>query len=189
MEVTTDHIKPVSKDCSVFPVKFPEQDPIIIAKLRKNQELDMHMIAKKGIGKEHSKWSPVCSVVMQHEPEIEFIGNGVSKLNQNQKKEFVNSCPTKVYKYDETRKTVDIENPLNCTYCEECLLKLETFGLDPHKHVRIQPKKNRFLFKIESIGSLRAIQIVDNAFKELKNKLSEVLSKVEIEPRSIISNR
>ena len=55
MEVTTDHIRQVNKDSSVMPVKFPGQDPILIAKLRRNQELDMTMIAKKGIGKEHSK--------------------------------------------------------------------------------------------------------------------------------------
>lgn len=189
MEVTTDHIRPVSKDSTVFPIKFPDQDPIIITKLRKNQELDMHMIAKKGIGKEHSKWSPVSTVIMQHEPEIEFIGNGISKLNPNQKKEFVNSCPTKVYRYDESRKTVEIENPLNCTYCEECLLKLENFGMDPNQNIKIAPKKNRFLFKIESIGNLKAEQIVMDAFRELKIKLSEVLSKVDSEPKSIIANR
>ena len=70
MEVTTDHIRPVNKDSTVVPVRYPEQDPIIIAKLKKNQELDMHLIAKKGIGKEHSKWSPVCTVIMQQQFEL-----------------------------------------------------------------------------------------------------------------------
>jgi DNA-directed RNA polymerase II subunit RPB3 len=196
MEVTTDHIQSVHKDSTIIPVKFHDQDPIIIAKLRKNQELDMNMIAKKGIGKEHSKWSPVSSVIMQHEPEIEFVdkGNLINKLSVGQKKEFVNSCPTKVYRYDESRKTIEIENPLNCSYCEECLIKLDSFEVDKNKidrnkAIRIAPKKNRFLFKVESVGSLKAEQIVMDAFKELKIKLADILNKVDQEAKNIISNR
>jgi DNA-directed RNA polymerase II subunit RPB3 len=191
MEVTTEHIRPVNKDSSVVPVRYMDQDPIIIAKLKKNQELDMHLIAKKGIGKEHSKWSPVCTVVMQHEPEIELIdrANGIDKLSVNQKKEFVNSCPTKVYRFDAARKTVEIEKPLNCTYCEECINKVESFGLDRHKTIKIGPKKDRFLFKVESTGSLRAEQIVMDAFKELKLKIVEVFTKVEQESKNILINR
>jgi DNA-directed RNA polymerase II subunit RPB3 len=191
MEVTTEHIKPVNIHSSVLPIKSDKEDHIIICKLRKNQELDMHMIAKKGIGKEHSKWSPVSSVIMQHEPEIEFLDKGViiDRLSTNQKKEFVNSCPTKVYRYDEMKRSVEIDNVLNCTYCEECLVKLDSFGIDKTKAIRIAPKKNRFLFKVESIGSLKAEQIVVDAFKEVKLKLLEVLGKIEMESKSIVSNR
>lgn len=191
MEITTEHIRPVNKDSTVVPVRYMDQDPIIIAKLKKNQELDMHLIAKKGIGKEHSKWSPVCTVVMQHEPEIEFIdrANGMDKLSVNQKKEVVNSCPTKVYRFDAVRKTVEIEKPLNCTYCEECINKIESFGMDRHKTIKIGPKKDRFLFKVESTGSLRAEQIVMDAFKELKLKIVDVFTKVEQESKNILINR
>lgn len=196
MEVTTDHIQAKNRESSVVPVKFHDQDPIIICKLRRNQELDINMIAKKGIGKEHSKWSPVSCVIMQHEPEIEFIDKGTvfNKLSISQKKDFVNSCPTKVYRYDESRKTVEIENPLNCTYCEECLVKLDSFEVDKvkidrNKVIKIGPKKNRFLFKVESIGSLKAEQIVMDAFKELKIKLSDILDVVDQESKNIISNR
>ena len=194
MEVTTDHIRPVGQS-SVMPVKFADGDPIIIAKLRKNQELDMTMIAKKGIGKEHAKWSPVSCVIMQHEPEIEFLDRNLfSKLTVNQRKDFANSCPTKVYRFDESRKTVEIDKPLNCTYCEECLVKIENFEVDGsrvdrNKAIRIAPKKNRFLFKVESIGSLKAEQIVIEALKELKIKLAEIISKVDLESKNIVVNR
>ena len=194
IDVTTDHIRLITQS-SVIPVKFYDQDPITIAKLRKNQELDMTMIAKKGIGKEHSKWSPVSSVVMQQEPEIEFLDKKLfERMNTSQKKDFVNSCPTNVYRYDETRKTVEIEKPLNCTYCEECLVKVESFEIDgkkpdKNKSLKIGPKKNRFIFKVESIGSLKAEQIVIDALKEVKMKLAEVFNKVDIESKSLLSNR
>ena len=52
------------------------------------------MIAKKGLGKEHSKWSPVSTCVMQYVPEIEFLQDRfiIDKLSLKQKKEFVDSC-------------------------------------------------------------------------------------------------
>jgi len=141
-EVTTEHIIPLDQSCKVVPVKYQGEDPILIAKLKKNQELDMHLIAKKGIGKEHSKWSPVCTCVMQQEAEIELNKNKLDSLKSEQKKEFVKCCPTKVYSYDDVKKVVDIENPQNCTFCEECIRKLESFGMD--KSIRITPKKNKF---------------------------------------------
>ena len=181
MEITTDHIKSNNLDSTVFPIKNESEDPILICKLRKNQEIDIHMIAKKGIGKEHSKWSPVSSVVMQHVPEIEFFDkmNNLDKLSLDNKKDFVASCPTKVYKLDEQKKTIEIENVLNCTYCEECLVKIDSFGMDRTKVIRIASKKNKFLFKIESIGSLKVEQIVIDAFHELKSKLIELSVKLE----------
>lgn len=43
-------------------------------------------------------------------------------MNDVQKKDFVNSCPSKVYKFDETSKKViaDIEDlaVFNCTFCQ-----------------------------------------------------------------------
>lgn len=181
MEITTDHIKSNNPDSSVFPIKYENEDPILICKLRKNQELDIHMIAKKGIGKEHSKWSPVSSVIMQHVPEIEFFDkiNNLDKLSLEKKKDFVASCPTKVYKLDEQKKTIEIENVMNCTYCEECLVKVDSFGFDRTKVIKIAAKKNKFLFKIESIGSLKAEQIVMDAFHELKSKLIEISVKLD----------
>lgn len=191
MDITTNHIKQVNKDNSVVPVLFPDEDPIVIAKLKKNQELNIHMIAKKGIGKQHAKWSPVSTCVMQHVPEIEFLQDRflIDKLTIKQKIEFVDSCPSKVYRYDETRKIVVIENKLNCTYCEECINKLESFNVDNTKAIKITPAPNRYLFKLETVGSLKPEQVVVDALNEMKRKLLSVLNVVEIESKNILINR
>ena len=39
--------------------------PIVIVKMRRGQELKLKAIARKGIGKDHAKWSPVATARYQ----------------------------------------------------------------------------------------------------------------------------
>lgn len=55
---------------------------------------------EKGIGKMHSKWSPVSIAAMSYEPIIKLAPE-IEDLNLDKKQGLVASCPAKVYKLNE----------------------------------------------------------------------------------------
>ena len=181
MNVTSEDIIPLNPNCPVVPVKYDK--PIVIAKLKKNQVLNMTMTAKKGIGKEHAKWSPVSCCILQQVPEIEFVDKGdfIEKLDISQRQDFVNSCPKGVFKIDNENGNIEIKKLMDCTFCEECKLKIEELGGTPRNVIKIQPKPKNFYFIVESTGALLPEKIVLEAFKSLKEKLNSISKEIKNE--------
>ena len=181
INVTTKDIIPLNPNCSVIPVDFDK--PIVIAKLKKNQVLNMTMTAKKGIGKEHAKWSPVSSCVLQQVPEIEFVDKGdfFEKLEISQKQDFVSSCPRGVFKMDNENGSIEVIKLMDCNFCDECKLKIEELGGNPRNVIQIQPKPKNFYFIVESTGALTPEKIVLEGFKSLKEKLNSICKEIENE--------
>jgi len=81
-------------------------DPVLIVKLAKGQELKLRAIARKGIGKDHAKWIPVATVVMQQVPDIRINHALMDSLTDAEKEEFCASCPKAVFKFNPVDKTV-----------------------------------------------------------------------------------
>jgi DNA-directed RNA polymerase II subunit RPB3 len=92
---------------AVSNVQQQKDNGILIVKLRKGQEVKLRAIAKKvtrvscslintcykGVGKEHAKWSPVCTVTYQFEPDIRLNQARIDELPEAKKQEWhVDKC-------------------------------------------------------------------------------------------------
>ena len=81
----------------------------------------MKMVALKGFGKMHSKWSPVSIATYQFEPIILLNQEVAQSLTQTEKEGFVNSCPKQVYKLNSKTSNIEIDKMQECIFCEDCI--------------------------------------------------------------------
>lgn len=175
LEVTTRHIQQINPMISVAPVAYVDdrgesEDPILIMKLSKNQQLDMDLVAKKGTGKLHAKWSPVATCQMRKEPTVQIDSDKINRdLTVEKRKEFVATCPRSVYKFNEMRNAVEIEDADRCILCIECVRYAQSQGLE--RAVRVGERDEKFIFTVESTGVMPPEDIVARALDILSEKL------------------
>ena len=156
----------------------PDKKGILIVKLRKNQELNLRCVARKGIGRDHAKWQPVATAVYRFEPEITIDEDLMATLTEEEKREFAESSPAPIFRYNEQTRKVEIDAPETCTYDGECLKKAEELGKPGL--VDIRAKQDVFLFTVESTGRARPEEIVVHALNVLQRKLNVTKGELDI---------
>lgn len=135
----------------------PEGLGTVICKLRKEQEVRMRCIARKGIAKEHAKWAPTSAVGFEYDPH--------NKLRHMD------------LWYEEDPEKEWLKSP-NARW-EEPPQESEPFDYDA--------LPTRFYVEVESIGALEPDAIVHSAIKVMQMKLAIVLTDLTADDSSAVA--
>ncbi|MBD3310043.1 DNA-directed RNA polymerase subunit D [Candidatus Woesearchaeota archaeon] len=159
--------------CTVYASELKSKDPKIkpvypkmpIAKLLKDQELELEATAFMGTGKDHTKFSP-CLAFYKYRPQIEIKGNpeDVDKV--------VQSCPVDIYKNEDGKLALNKDNLMLCHLCNACV------EMDP-KNISVEAKDDEFVFYVESWGQLDCKEIALAALDMLKKRMDEFDTKLK----------
>ena len=147
----------------------PVEDDILVAKMRPGHEMDIKMFAVKGIGRDHSKFSPVCTAFYRLLPKIELkekikgekaqrlqkcFSPGVIGINSKNEAFVSNSrydmCSRNVFRYDDLKDSVALTKA-----------------------------KNHFMFTVESVGAMNPEDIFTQSIDILIDKCDYFLKELQ----------
>lgn len=144
---------------------------IIIAKLRRGQEIELEVHAVKGVGRTHAKWSPVATAWYRMLPEVVLLEDIEDEVAETLK----SKCPVGVFDIEDVangKKRLTVSQPRACTLCRECIRE----GEEWEKRVSLRRVKDHFIFTIESAGALPPDVLFTEAVKILESKCESVIS-------------
>lgn len=147
------------------------ENGILVTKLKKNQSIRMTTLARKGIPKYHAKFNPTATCCMRYDPIIKLDEDLMNECSLDEKIDFVQSCPQKVFVLDGDR--VLIEKLEECVFCDECVTKGREYG--KKNLVVIKQNQHHFNFIVESVtpdGPRSVIDVVAASLRILDYKLS-----------------
>ncbi len=161
----------------------PLHEDILIAKLRPGQVIELEAHARKGVGKDHAKFSPVATASYRLLPHVEILKPIYDELAE----ELVNWYEPGVFQCVPTNEEDDdsddavadgrkqhrvkavVSNPYACTMSRN-------FMRNPvlKESIKMSRIPNHFIFNVESVGMMEPAIIVTEALKILKKKCERV---------------
>jgi len=137
----------------------PVSSSIPIVKLESGQRLELVAIARLGFGREHAKWQPGV-IAYKYMPVLEFNPKLCNACG-----DCVKACPREILEVVE--KKVRVKDLSQCTVCKTCMETCST------KAIRVYGDPTKFIFRVESTGSLPPDQIILKALDSLQARFEE----------------
>lgn len=153
-----------SQDPNVKPV----HDAIPLLKLRGDEEVELEAVAQLGVGLEHAKWQPTTSSAYKYYPII-----AIDTEKCEECAECASECPRGVLEFDEKNNTVIVVDPENCSMCRTCVKDCEMGA------VTVEGQEDKFIFKIETDGSLKPEEVISTACDILSGKTDKIIEFTE----------
>jgi DNA-directed RNA polymerase subunit D len=157
------------------PMATPVYDNIPIVKLAKGQKLVVEARATLNTGRVHAKWQPTLVCGFKNHPIISTseVCDACGMC--------VDECPRNILEV--TGKKVEvIEGKLSdCSMCKLCERACLASGIGEEPAIAVSAEGDRYIFVVESDGSLPVKEIMDRALQyirdqsdELERQLSEI---------------
>ncbi|WVR06373.1 hypothetical protein IAU60_003404 [Kwoniella sp. DSM 27419] len=146
----------------------PVDKDILLVKLRPGQQVDLHCFARKGVGADHAKFSPVATASYRLLPHIILRG----PIPQEHQEKFQKCFPEGVIAIERDQAGQNqcvVKNPRKDTVSREVLRHPEFQDL-----VQLARIRDHFIFKVESTGQYQPQELVPEAIKILLGKISAV---------------
>ncbi len=142
----------------------PVYDTIPLVKLKDGQEVVLEAIAQLGRGKDHAKWQPTSTCAYKYYPQITIDNDKCEACLQ-----CVEECPRSVLEYDEKKKTIKVVDLENCSLCRTCEKNCQ------NQAITVNLTQDKFIFHIESDGSLSPTEILSRASDILASKADKII--------------
>lgn len=155
------------------PVAAPAIGDIPIVKLEKGQKVVVEARAVLSTGKEHAKWQPTTLCGYKNYPSITIDARcdacGVC----------VDACPRRVLRLAGRTVEVDEARVEDCSLCRLCERGCLSTGIGETPAVRVAADADRFVFTVESDGSVPAPEILRQSVRFIRTRAGELTSALD----------
>jgi len=173
-----DQVQLLSDGKEFTPNPGPVEDDIMIVKLRPGHELDIRMVAVKGVGKDHAKFSPVSTAYYRLLPEIRLnqrvCGEAAERLQRCFSPGVIDLVEEKSENGQAPQKVAVVKN----ARYDGCSRNVYRYD-DLKDVVSMNKISDHFIFTVESTGALLPENLVLQAIDILADKCDTFLNELD----------
>ena len=151
----------------------PTEDDILIAKMRPGHEMDIKLFAVKGVGRDHAKFSPVCTAYYRLMPEI-LLNRPVHDEAAERLQECFSPGVIDLVPDSDGGKEAIVKDA-RYDACSRNVYRYE----DLADAVTLRKIPNHFIFTVESVGAMQPDDLVIQALDLLEEKCDLFLKELD----------